>query len=198
MWRRELRFPASINCLNADETWLSSRAQRGICFSLTLEADPVLFGVARAARARSCSSRPTKSRSLVATLLGMTIALRPASSAFKQFQACSNTELSTLIARTVAAIPKFHEEPNFGVIFVEDGSCRLRQRHQSHETIQSREDHLHPLNSLRGDTARVRAGSRFPDGQRPSLLGDRPCVMGRRGSGHDDWQGAPESAELGR
>src|SRR5213076_2712189 len=42
----------------ADETWLSSRAKRGICFSLTLEADPVLFGVARAARARSRSSRP--------------------------------------------------------------------------------------------------------------------------------------------
>ena len=67
IWRRKLHRHG------ADETWLSSRAQRGICLS-------------------------TKSRSLVATLLGMTIALCPASSAFKQFQACSNTETSALVA----------------------------------------------------------------------------------------------------
>jgi len=58
---------------------------------------------------------PLRGYPLVATLLGMTIALCPASPAFKQFQACSNTELSTLIARTVAAIPRFHEEPNSGM-----------------------------------------------------------------------------------
>src|SRR5436305_4044350 len=89
----------TLNSHVADENWLSSRAQRGICFSLTLEADPVLFGVARAVRAlpllspnkqdyslakRNRSTRETRatpdkllrapaSRSLVAALLGMTI-----------------------------------------------------------------------------------------------------------------------------
>ena len=51
----------------------SSRAKRGICFSRALEADR-LSGVARADRARSCSSYRATSRSLVAALLGMTAA----------------------------------------------------------------------------------------------------------------------------
>src|SRR5881392_1070977 len=59
--------------------------------------------------------RAPASRSLVASLLGMTALFSsapcPALSAFNQFQVCSNTEPSALIARTVAAIPKFHKQP---------------------------------------------------------------------------------------
>src|SRR5436189_6091779 len=90
--------------LAALRTLPSSRGakRRGICFSLTLEADPVLFGVARAMRAlplllpqkqdyslakRNRSARATRatpdkllrapaSRSLVASLLGMTFSPR--------------------------------------------------------------------------------------------------------------------------
>src|SRR5204863_10141398 len=79
----------------ADENWLSSRAQRGSARATRATPDKLL----RAPASRSLVAEPALSEG--EGLLGMTIALCapcPALSAFKQFQAFSNTELSALTA----------------------------------------------------------------------------------------------------
>ena len=83
----------TLNRHGADENWLSSRAQRGICFSLTLEADPVLFGIARAVRALPLLSPQKQDYSLTLeadpVLFGVARAMRALPLLSPQKQHCS-------------------------------------------------------------------------------------------------------------